>query len=99
MRQDLIADNGSYSARPIFGSILGHFLNTCFCHAQRTAGRQEAAKECQICLDSFKRGTKILELPCEHGFCLTCIRRWLHNHRTCPVCRFEFPDQHTVLVK
>ena len=69
------------------------------CHVQHTAGRQEVLKECQICLDNFKRGCKILQLPCEHRFCSTCIRRWLHNHRTCPVCRFEFPDQHTTMVK
>ena len=66
---------------------------------QHTAGKQEVLKECQICLDNFKRGCKILQLPCGHHFCAACIHRWLHNHRTCPVCRFEFPDQHTVLVK
>ena len=56
-------------------------------------------KECQICLENFKRSCRILQLPCEHRFCSTCIRKWLHNHRTCPVCRYEFPDQQTVLVK
>ena len=68
-------------------------------HVQHTARKQETLKECQICLENFRKGCKILVLPCEHAFCASCIRKWLFNHRTCPVCRFEFPDQHTILVK
>lgn len=50
-------------------------------------------------MDAFKRGTHITQLPCEHRFCHGCIRKWLHDHRTCPVCRYEFPDCQTIFVK
>ncbi|CAL8467034.1 g6570 [Coccomyxa elongata] len=63
------------------------------------AGRADLGCECHICMDNFKRGTKIMQLPCEHRFCQGCIRKWLHDHRTCPVCRYEFPDAQTTFLK
>ncbi|KAK9916450.1 hypothetical protein WJX75_002723 [Coccomyxa subellipsoidea] len=64
-----------------------------------SAGRADLSCECHICMDAFKRGTHITQLPCEHRFCHGCIRKWLHDHRTCPVCRYEFPDCQTIFVK
>jgi hypothetical protein len=42
--------------------------------------------ECDIC------GTiddELTELPCKHRFGTTCLIRWLHLHRTCPMCRAD----------
>lgn len=66
---------------------------------QVSAGKVDLTCECHICMDTFKRGTKILQLPCEHRFCQLCIRKWLYDHRTCPVCRYEFPDSQTIFIK
>ncbi|EIE26699.1 hypothetical protein COCSUDRAFT_59218 [Coccomyxa subellipsoidea C-169] len=63
------------------------------------AGKADLSCECHICMDCFSRGTHMTRLPCEHRFCSTCIRKWLHDHRTCPVCRYEFPDCQTIFVK
>ena len=54
---------------------------------------------CSICLDEFKLGERIHELPCEpskHYFHIkneNCdgIIPWLSQNNTCPMCRFEFP--------
>ena len=54
---------------------------------------------CSICLDEFKLGEKVLELPCEpskHYFHIkneNCegIIPWLSHNNTCPMCRYEFP--------
>lgn len=41
---------------------------------------------CSICFDSIDDKTT---LKCKHSFCLTCIRRWLKDHDSCPMCRKE----------
>ena len=54
---------------------------------------------CSICLDEFKFGERVLELPCEpskHYFHIkneNCegIIPWLSHNNTCPMCRYEFP--------
>ena len=52
-----------------------------------------------MCMEAFKRGQKVMALPCEHRFCALCIQRWLADHITCPVCRWEFPEPQTQLIK
>ena len=54
---------------------------------------------CSICLDEFKLGERVLELPCKpykHYFHIkneNCegIIPWLSHNNTCPMCRYEFP--------
>lgn len=47
---------------------------------------------CPVCQDAAHRGIKRVALPCEHKFCEGCIIPWLKENRTCPSCRWEFPD-------
>lgn len=51
---------------------------------------------CVICLEDFD---SLLTLPCDHSFCLDCIKAWKksaqnvkQHHVTCPTCRAEFPE-------
>ncbi len=54
---------------------------------------------CSICLDEFKLGERVHELPCEpskHYFHIknqNCegVIPWLSHNNTCPMCRYEFP--------
>ncbi len=69
------------------------------CDLQKAAGRSDAKQECHVCMEGFKRGQRVLQLPCEHRFCALCIQRWLADHITCPVCRWEFPEHQTALIK
>ena len=41
---------------------------------------------CPICYEDM-RGIDGCLLPCGHAVHSDCIADWLHNHRTCPVCR------------
>lgn len=41
---------------------------------------------CAICLDDVAGG-RSSALPCGHAFHRRCIRKWLRDHATCPVCR------------
>jgi len=51
--------------------------------------REMKEARCAVCLEYFKIGTEVIELPCTHIFCPQCVTSWLELHRTCPVCRTE----------
>ena len=46
-------------------------------------------KKCTICLENYVNGDDSIALPCIHIFHATCIKTWLKNQRTCPICKFE----------
>lgn len=65
---------------------------------------EEANVSCPICLHpllpSEEDGEEILDnaaaddgviykLPCSHCFHSRCVKQWLHNHVSCPVCRAD----------
>eukprot|EP01102_Stenamoeba_stenopodia_P002958 TRINITY_DN12894_c0_g1_i1.p1 TRINITY_DN12894_c0_g1~~TRINITY_DN12894_c0_g1_i1.p1 ORF type:complete len:244 (-),score=27.75 TRINITY_DN12894_c0_g1_i1:79-810(-) len=43
--------------------------------------------ECCICLGDFVEGEQLRKLPgCGHLFHISCIDKWLEDHKTCPLC-------------
>jgi hypothetical protein len=46
-------------------------------------------KNCVICLQDFNNGDKATILPCIHIFHTECIKNWLENENTCPICKFK----------
>ncbi|KAG1360811.1 RING-H2 finger protein ATL79-like [Cocos nucifera] len=47
-----------------------------------------AEAECAICLAEFVEGDGVKVLtPCNHGFHVRCIERWLAARSSCPTCR------------
>lgn len=52
----------------------------------------EREQDCAICMDVLKTtGDEVQtkELPCDHMFHRRCVKKWLKNHGTCPLCRFN----------
>ncbi|KAI0996166.1 hypothetical protein K3495_g12014 [Podosphaera aphanis] len=49
--------------------------------------------ECSICMDEIKVGQEVVVLPCNHWFDETCIKSWLREHNTCPICRKGIKDE------
>ena len=45
-------------------------------------------RECPICFS--EEIDTMRETVCGHKFCSTCIKLWLDNNKTCPLCRMEF---------
>ncbi|CAK9005204.1 unnamed protein product [Durusdinium trenchii] len=45
--------------------------------------------KCSICLDDFQPGFRATRMLCSHLFCNNCIREWLREANSCPVCRYE----------
>ena len=48
-------------------------------------------ESCCICLDAFKRGTKVHKTPCGHFYHAMCLREQLVKvgPPRCPMCRFD----------
>ena len=46
---------------------------------------------CPICRDDFKEHSKVVRLACTHMFCLECLKQWLNQRNTCPLCRLSLP--------
>ena len=46
-------------------------------------------KKCTICLENYINGEESIALPCIHIFHANCIKTWLKNKRTCPICKYE----------
>ncbi|KAH7424834.1 hypothetical protein KP509_11G027200 [Ceratopteris richardii] len=43
---------------------------------------------CAICLGEYKDEEVLKIIPyCGHIFHISCIDMWLHEHRSCPICR------------
>jgi len=42
---------------------------------------------CTICCDELKKNQA--KLACGHTFHNNCLIRWLIDHDTCPICRYE----------
>lgn len=56
--------------------------------------KKEDVKEendCAVCKDKFIEGDNIIEIPCKHIFHPDCIKPWLEEHCSCPVCRYKLP--------
>ncbi|KAI8461861.1 hypothetical protein BY996DRAFT_6408267 [Phakopsora pachyrhizi] len=50
--------------------------------------------ECAICKDDFAAEDECMELPCKHYFHTEdCIKPWLKQSGTCPVCRYSLVDE------
>ncbi|EER00098.1 RING finger protein, putative [Perkinsus marinus ATCC 50983] len=67
-----------------------------------TATREDEQDECAICQCRYVSGDVLnrirdaipRDVPCScpHAFHKQCIRPWLEQHNSCPVCRFELPS-------
>jgi len=48
---------------------------------------QADEQQCSICLETFRTGDFLTELPCTHFFHVGCVARWFCNSTQCPLCR------------
>nr|PNR61810.1 hypothetical protein PHYPA_000234 [Physcomitrium patens] len=44
---------------------------------------------CAVCREPLVLGDNMQEMPCQHPYHLECLRPWLENHNSCPICRYE----------
>ncbi|KAI4331489.1 hypothetical protein MLD38_029676 [Melastoma candidum] len=46
-------------------------------------------RNCSICQEEYEEEDEIGKLACGHGYHLSCIKQWLSQKNTCPVCKSE----------
>ncbi|XP_008449725.1 E3 ubiquitin-protein ligase BIG BROTHER-like isoform X1 [Cucumis melo] len=46
-------------------------------------------ERCVICQMEYKRGDKIITLPCKHRYHTSCGTKWLSIKKACPICYTE----------
>lgn len=49
-------------------------------------GAPPPADACAICLDEPRAGDQVCRLGCAHVYHAVCIKRWLQQKNSCPVC-------------
>jgi len=47
----------------------------------------DESEECALCLEEYKDGEEILQLPCSHIFHEGCLGPWLVRSLLCPLCK------------
>ncbi|XP_074577992.1 E3 ubiquitin-protein ligase AIP2 isoform X2 [Curcuma longa] len=51
--------------------------------------------QCAVCRENLVIDDKMQELPCKHLFHPPCLKPWLDEHNSCPICRHELrTDDH-----
>ncbi|OVA13017.1 zinc finger protein [Macleaya cordata] len=55
----------------------------------------QSSTRCSVCQEELVIDDKMQELPCKHFFHPPCLKPWLDEHNSCPICRYELPtDDH-----
>lgn len=49
--------------------------------------------QCSICLENMSLAEETRKLLCQHEFHVECLRSWLQDHTTCPLCRTMVTDR------
>eukprot|EP00252_Welwitschia_mirabilis_P021147 TRINITY_DN5338_c0_g1_i1.p1 TRINITY_DN5338_c0_g1~~TRINITY_DN5338_c0_g1_i1.p1 ORF type:complete len:251 (-),score=43.37 TRINITY_DN5338_c0_g1_i1:82-834(-) len=51
--------------------------------------KKNKREHCIICHMEYRRGERLITLPCKHRYHQTCVSRWLQINKACPVCYVE----------
>ncbi len=56
---------------------------------ENIGGDEEEEYCCSVCRCEFEEGEMTLELKCKHAFHEECLRPWLKEYKTCPLCKTD----------
>ncbi|KAG2443600.1 hypothetical protein HXX76_001951 [Chlamydomonas incerta] len=47
--------------------------------------------QCSVCTETLAAGDEVQLLPCKHAYHPDCLKPWLEQNNSCPLCRKELP--------
>jgi hypothetical protein len=50
-------------------------------------GRPDESTTCTVCISPIEKHRPTITLACKHTFHRRCVKSWILQHRTCPMCR------------
>ena len=53
----------------------------------------EEKRKCLICLEYFKNNDDSIGLPCIHIFHSECIKKWMRQRNSCPICKSKIIEK------
>ncbi|KZV21722.1 hypothetical protein F511_02880 [Dorcoceras hygrometricum] len=53
----------------------------------------EMERKCSICQEEYKKDDETGNLNCRHSFHIDCIKQWLMQKKTCPICKMAAVSQ------
>lgn len=62
-----------------------HTSKTCLNDYNKLERVEKCDKECSICLTKTKKS--YCKTQCDHYYHIKCIKEWLKENSTCPMCR------------
>tara|TARA_Y100001972_G_scaffold82377_1_gene100268 strand:- start:302 stop:649 length:348 start_codon:yes stop_codon:yes gene_type:complete len=68
----------------------GHSQKTCLHNYSKLERVSSKNHECSICLT--KGNKAFCKTECGHYFHITCIKEWLKDNTTCPMCRYQLTE-------
>ncbi|GAB4856051.1 hypothetical protein Ancab_024691 [Ancistrocladus abbreviatus] len=51
--------------------------------------KKSRAERCVICQMEYRRGDRLITLPCKHKYHIGCGAKWLSINKACPICYTE----------
>ena len=88
--EDDLSSDGDIYQNPIEQQILDDLPET---RIEDINKLDTEKKNCVICLEDFKNGENVINLPCIHLFHKNCIKNWLKNQNSCPICKFKLTKE------
>ncbi|GAV67747.1 zf-RING_2 domain-containing protein, partial [Cephalotus follicularis] len=49
----------------------------------------EPPEPCCVCQEDYADGEDLGKLDCGHDFHFNCIKQWLHQKNSCPICKMK----------
>ena len=85
------SNDDSYSRQRLKSSTRNDMRLMSMSSSESISSMESQDNLCCICLDDIKKSNLLMMSECHHKFHVKCVKEWLQQRPTCPLCN---SDQH-----